>query len=137
MSRLEEEFKAARDEVDYYRSRLHSLQQAWASNESEELTSLRRTVGELSETLEAEKAEVQQLKLQLVHECQVVRDAEAKSEVLRNWRRELEVKFERANRMYIDGLFKKKELEEEVLRLKQALVMAGADSSKSEEAGPF
>ncbi|EHA8586397.1 hypothetical protein COCNU_scaffold000313G000030 [Cocos nucifera] len=67
-------------------------------------------------------------------EHQAVKDAEAKSEVLRKQRRELEAKFEYSNRMYINGLYKK-ELEEEIFKLKEALVIAGANSPKSEELG--
>ena len=38
--------------------------------------------------------------------------------------------------MFVEGLLERKELEEEIIRLKQALVLARADSPKSEESGP-
>ncbi|KAG1358593.1 hypothetical protein COCNU_08G000390 [Cocos nucifera] len=66
---------------------------------------------------------------------QAIKDAEAESEVLKEQRRELEAKFVYTNRMYIEGLYKKKELEE-IFKLKEAFMMAGANSPKSEELGP-
>ena len=73
------------------------------------------------------------MKLQLICEHRAIKDAEAESKVLRKQRRELEAKFEYTNRMYIEGLYEKKELEEEIFRLKEALMMARADSPKFEE----
>ncbi|EHA8589128.1 hypothetical protein COCNU_scaffold008155G000010 [Cocos nucifera] len=63
MFMLEDELKAAKDEARYFQRKLYSSQQASWSNESEEIASLRRSVGELSEAIKVEKAEVQRLKL--------------------------------------------------------------------------
>ena len=90
MSRLEEELKATRDEVTYFQRKFYSIQQARSSSESEQLASQRRIVGELSEAVGVEKAEVQQLKLQLIYERQAIKDAEAESKVLRKQWWELE-----------------------------------------------
>ena len=73
------------------------------------------------------------MKLQLTCEHQAIKDAEVEFEVLRKQRRELASKFKHVNRMYIDGLYKKKEIEKEIFRLKQSLIMAGVDSPKSED----
>ena len=62
-----------------------------------------------------------------------MKDVEIESEVLRKQRREFESKFDHANGMYIDGLYKKKELEKKIFRLKQALMMVGVDSPKFKE----
>ena len=64
----------------------------------DELQSLRGTVEELSVALGEGKAELQQLKIQLVYEQQAVKDAEAKSEVLRKRHREAENESQRLHR---------------------------------------
>ena len=79
---------------------------------------LRRIVGELWEAIGVEKTEVQWLKLQLIYEYQAVQDTKAESEVLRRQRQELKGQFGHKNRVYIHNLYKKKELEEKIIRLK-------------------
>ena len=133
--KLKQKLRAANSKIAELQKQLNDSYQVGTSKESEEIASLRRIVGELSKSIGTEKVEVQWLKLQLICEQQNVKDVEAESEVLRKQRRELEGKFLHINRMYIDGLLKKKELEEEILRLKQALVMAEVNSPKSEEFG--
>ena len=56
------------------------------------------------------------------------------SEVLRKRLRELEGESRQFHQMYQEILLRKKELEEEVENLKQSSMMAGTESSKSEEA---
>ena len=83
MFRLECELQAAKDEVSYFQRWLYSSRQAGSNGESEEVAFLKRTIGNLSEAIEMEKAEVQRLKLQLTCEHQAVKDAEAESKILR------------------------------------------------------
>ena len=89
---------------------------------------------ELSVALGREEAKLQRLKIQLVHEQQAVKDAEAESEVLRKRLRELEDKSQRFHQMYREMLLRKMELEEEVENLKQSLIRTETESSKSKEA---
>ena len=90
---------------------------------------------ELSVILGWGEAELQRLKIQLVHEQQTVKDAEAESEVLRRRLRESEDERRRFHRMFEDMLLKKRELEEEVKNLRQSIARAGTESSKLEETG--
>ena len=90
---------------------------------------------ELSMALRQEKAELQWLKIQLAHEQQAVKDAEAEFEVLRKRLRESEGESQWFHQMYRDMLLRKMKLEEEVKNLKQSLIRIEIESSKSEEAG--
>ncbi|EHA8588103.1 hypothetical protein COCNU_scaffold004112G000080 [Cocos nucifera] len=56
--RLEGELKTAKDEAAYLQKRLHSSRKASTSGESEDIASLKRTIGELSKAVGVEKAEV-------------------------------------------------------------------------------
>ena len=89
---------------------------------------------ELSIALGKEKAELQWLKIQLAYEQQAIKDAEVESKVLRKRLQKSESKSRRFHQIYWEMLLRKKELEEEVENLKQSLIMAGTESSKSEEA---
>ena len=89
---------------------------------------------ELSVALGKKKAELRQLKIQLTYKQQTVKDAEAESEVLRKRLWESEGESRRFHQMYREMLLRKKELEEEVENLRQSSMMAGTESSKSEEA---
>ena len=91
-------------------------------------------MAELSVALGREEAELQRLKIQLVHEQQAVKDIEAESEVLRKRLRESEGESRRFHQMYWEMLLRKMKLEEEVKNLKQFLIRTGTESSKSEEA---
>ena len=73
------------------------------------------------------------MKIQLAYEQQAVKDAEAESEVLRKRLRESKGESRRFHQIYREMLLRKKELEEEVENLRQSLIMAGIESSKSEE----
>ena len=88
---------------------------------------------ELSVALGQEKAKLQRLKIQLAYEQQLVKDAEAESEVLRKRLRESEGESRWFHQMYWEMLLRKKELEEEVKNLKKSSMMAGTESSKSKE----
>ena len=90
-------------------------------------------MAELSVALGREEVELQWLKIQLVHEQQAVKDAEAESEVLRKRLRESEGEGRRFHQMYQEMLLRKMKLEEEVKNLKQFLIRTGTESSKSEE----
>ena len=92
-------------------------------------------MAELSVALGREEAELQRLKIQLVHEQQAVKDAEAESEILRKRLRDSEGKSRWFHQMYRDMLLRKMELEEEVENLRQSLIRTEIESSKSEEAG--
>ena len=59
MSRLEDELKAARNEVTYFQRKFYSIQKPGSSGESEELVFLKRIIGELSKTVGVEKTKVQ------------------------------------------------------------------------------
>ena len=85
-----ERLRVATDEVARLQRKLADSAQLASSRDSNELQSLRRTAEGLSVTLGEGKAELQQLKIQLVCEQQAVKDAEAESEVLRKRRREAE-----------------------------------------------
>ena len=63
----------------------------------------------------------------------MVKDAKVESEVLRKRLRESEGESRQFHQMYREMLLRKKELEEEVENLKQSLMMAETESSKSEE----
>ena len=89
-----------------------------------------------SVTLGEGKAELQQLKIQLVYEQQAVKDTEAESEVLRKRRREVENESQWFHRRYVEMLMREKELEEEVKSLRFSLMRIEAKSSKSKEVGP-
>ena len=82
------------------------------------------------------KAELQQLKIQLVYEQRAVKDTEAEFEVLRKWRREVENESQRFHRRYMEILMRESELEAEVESLRCSLARVEAESSRSEEAGP-
>ena len=58
------------------------------------------------------------MKIQLACEQQAVKDAEAKSEVLRKRHREVENESQRLRQAFQDMLLKKRELEEEVENLR-------------------
>ena len=73
----------ATDKVARLRRQLSGRVQPTSARGSDELCSLRKTMAELSVALEWGEAELQRLKIQLVHEQQAVKDAEAESEVLR------------------------------------------------------
>ena len=75
--------RMATDEVACLQRQLAEGAQFAPVRDPDELQSLRRTVEELSVTLGEGKAELQQLKIQLVYEQQAVKDAEVESEVLR------------------------------------------------------
>ena len=90
-------------------------------------------MAEFSVALGWGEAELQRLKIQLVHEQQAVKDAEAESEVLRRRLRESEDEHRQFHQMFQDMLLKKRELEEEVEVLRQSIVRAETESSKSEE----
>ena len=92
-------------------------------------------MAELSVALGRGEAELQRLKIQLVHEQQAVKDAEVEFEVLRKRLRESEGESRQFHQMYRDILLRKMELEEEVENLKKSLTRIGTESSKSEEAG--
>ena len=92
-------------------------------------------MAELSAALGREEAELRWLKVQLVHEQQAVKDAEAESEVLRRRLRESEDECRWFHRMFQDMLLKKMKLEEEVENLRQSIARARIKSSKSEETG--
>ena len=123
------------DEVARLQKQLSKRAQAISVQGSNELRSLRGTMEELSVALRKEKAELQWLKIQLVHEQQAVKDVEAVSEVLKKRLRESEDKSRWFHQMYRDMLLRKMELEEEVKNLKQFLTRTRTESSKSEEAG--
>ena len=106
------------------------------ARDSDELQSLRRIVEELSVVLGEERAELQQLKIQLVYEQQAVKDAKAESEILRKRHREAENESQWLHRRYMEMLMREKELEEEVESLRHSLMRVEAESLKSEEAGP-
>ena len=74
------------------------------------------------------------MKIQLACEQQAVKDAEVESEVLRKRHREAENESQRLRRVFQDMLLKKRELEEEVENLRQALIRSEADNSRSEGA---
>ena len=92
-------------------------------------------MAKLSVALGWEEAELRRLKVQLVHEQQAVKDAEAESEVLRRRLRESKDEHRRFHRMFQDMLLKEMELEEKVKNLRQSIAGAGTESSKSEETG--
>ena len=75
--------RMATDEVARLQRQLAERARFAFVRDSDELQSLRRTVEELSVALGEGKAELQQLKIQLVYEQQAVKDAEAEFEVLR------------------------------------------------------
>ena len=75
------------------------------------------------------------MKIQLVYEQRAVKNAEAKSEVLRKRHREVENESQRLHRRYMEMLMREKELKE-VESLRHSLMRVEAESSKSEEAGP-
>ena len=89
---------------------------------------------ELSVALGQEKAELQQLKIQLACEQQSVKEIETESEVLRKRLQESESESQQFHQMYREMLLRKIELEEEVKNLKKFLIMTGTESSKLEEA---
>ena len=91
-------------------------------------------MAELSVALGREEAKLQQLRIQLVHEQQAVKDAEVEFEVLRKRLRESEGESRRFHQMYQEMLLRKMKLEEEVKNLKQSLIRIGTESSKLEEA---
>ena len=80
--------RMATDEVARLQRQLTEGAQFAPIRDPDELQSLRRTVEELSVALGEGKAELQQLKIQLVYEQQAVKDVEAKSKVLRKKHRE-------------------------------------------------
>ena len=82
MSRLKRELKTARDEGTYIRKQLIDNHQASVSREPEQLASLRKSFGDLTELYEKEKAKLQQLKIQMAYEQQAVKDVEAELESL-------------------------------------------------------
>ena len=123
------------DEVAHLQRRLSERVQPVPAQDSDELCSLRETMAELSVALGWEEAELQRLKIQLVHEQQAVKDAEAESEVLRKRLRESEGESRRFHQMYQDMLLRKMELEKEVKNLRQSQIRTEIESSKSEEAG--
>ena len=90
--------------------------------------------GRTSIALGEEKAELQRLKIQLAYEQQVVKDAEMEFEVLRKRLQKSKGKSRRFHQIYREMLLRKKKLEEEVENLKQSLIMARIEISKSEEA---
>ena len=124
----------ATDEVACLQRQLSERVQPASAQGSDELRSLRGTMAELSVALGREEAELQRLKIQLVHEQQAVKDIEAESEVLRKRLRESEGESQWFHQMYWEMLLRKMKLEEEVKNLKQFLIRTGTESSKSEEA---
>ena len=75
------------------------------------------------------------MKIQLVCEQQAVKDAEAKSEVLRKRYREAESESQRFHRRYMEILMRERELEAEVEHLRGSLARVEAESPRSEEVG--
>ena len=73
----------AADEVVRLQRQLVDRAPLISTQESEELQALRGTVEGISVSLGEKTAELQQVKIQLACEQQAVKDAEAKSEVLR------------------------------------------------------
>ena len=65
---LEHKLKMANDEVAHLWRQLADNPQAGASIESEQLASLRRSFGDLSEMYGKDKVELQQLKIQMTYE---------------------------------------------------------------------
>ena len=128
--------RIATDEVARLQKQLAEGPQFAPIRDPDELQSLRRTVEELSAALGKGKAELQQLKIQLVYEQQAVKDAEAESEVLRKRHREVENESQRLHRRYMEMLMREKELEEEAESLRHSLMRVEIESSMSEEAGP-
>ena len=133
MDNYRRRLKTAIDEVARLQKQLSERAQAISIQGSDELRSLRGTMEELFVALGKEKAELRQLKIQLTYEQQAVKDAEAESEVLRKRLRESKGESRRFHQIYREMLLRKKELEEEVENLRQSLIMAGIESSKSEE----
>ena len=123
------------DEVAHLRRQLSERVQLASAQGFDELRSLRGTVAELSVALGWEETELQRLKIQLVHEQQMIKDVEAESKVLRKRLRESEGESRRFHQMYRDMLLRKMKLEEEVENLRQSLIRIKTESSKSEEAG--
>ena len=123
------------DEVARLQRWLSERVQPIPAQGSDELCSLRGTMAKLSVALGREEAELRWLKVQLIHEQQAVKDAEAESEILRRRLQESEDEHRRFHRMFQDMLLKKRELEEEVEDLRQSIARAGTESSKSEETG--
>ncbi|EHA8589834.1 hypothetical protein COCNU_scaffold012715G000010 [Cocos nucifera] len=101
MSRLTGELKVVRDLVAHLWKRLHKNRKASMSGESEEMASLKRTVGELSKVVGLKQTMVQWLKLQLAYEHRAIEDAEVESEVLRRQRRELDATAMLAKEHYV------------------------------------
>ena len=128
--------RMATDEVARFQRQLAEGAQFAPVRDPDELQSLRRTVEELSIILGEEKAELQQLKIQLVYEQQAVKDAEAESEVLRKRHREAENESQRYHRRYMEILMRERELEAEVGHLRDSLARVEAESLRSEEVGP-
>ena len=126
----------ATDEVARLQRQLAGGAQLAPAPDSSELQSLRRTIEELSVALREGKAELQQLKIQLVCEQQAVKDAEVESEVLRKRHREAENESQRFHRRYMEILMREEELEVEVESLRCSLTRVEAESSRSEEAEP-
>ena len=71
---------------------------------SEQVAFLTRTLGELSEVVGREKAEVQWLKIQLSCEQPAVKDAKARSEILRRRLCEFEENYHKTDRMFCNNL---------------------------------
>ena len=123
----------ATDEVACLQRQLSERVQSAFTQGSDKLRSLRGTMEELSVALGRGEAELQWLKIQLVHEQQAIKDVEAESEVLRRRLRESEDECRWFHRMFQDMLLKKMKLEEEVENLRRSIVRAGTESSKSKE----
>ena len=68
ISKLEQQLQAANSEVAQLQQWLVDSHRSGVSRKSKEIASLKRIVSELSKSIEIEKAEVQQLKLQLACE---------------------------------------------------------------------
>ena len=126
----------ATDEVAHLRRQLAEGAQSASARDFDELQSLRRTAEELSVALGEVKAELQQLKIQLVCEQQAIKDAEAESEVLRKRHREVENESQQLHRRYMEMLMREKELKGEVESLRHSLMGVEAESPRSGEAGP-
>ena len=104
--------------------------QASPSRDLEKVASLKRTLGDLSKIYEKCKVELLQLKIQTAYNENAVKDAEAKSMVMRKRLREVEEDSRRFEKLLRESLAVRQKLEEKVNDLKLSIVMAGIDSPK-------
>ena len=85
----------------------------------------------LSKSYEKEKIELQQLRVPMVYQENAIKDAKAKSTILKKRLRETEDDLQRVNKLFDQSLAARRDLQEKVNDLKQDLILTGAGSPKS------